>query len=364
MTFTNNSIVGNNNGVENGMGVALTAENNWWGDATGPSGEGPGYGDSVSVNVDFDPFLTSNPFTSGVNLTSANSLICTSDASLSVDFSNVGNLYGYQFKITYDQNKAQATGAFVNTWFNTSNALKPWNADCTTIPGTCQFAASQQAPAGPISGGGPVATINFAKVAPGTFNAAITEVILTDVNGFEIPHTLDTASLSFDVCGQASVSGVVSLQGRLSPMDAGQVKLTDLGGNFPAIVVPFNATTGAYSVPSIPVMPGGSNYQIQATHILYVGTQKTENLTPGENMVNQNTRLWGGDADNSGLNTPFTVGVEVSDLACISSAFGGGPGGCGANPGNSTDINKDLVTNIQDLSLAGGNYGKHPFQPW
>lgn len=368
LLVNNNSIVGNTNGLENAMGVVVNAENNWWGATDGPGGAGTGGGNPVSANVDFDPWLAASPQPTMVNLTASNALICGAGASLSVDFSNVANLYGYQFKVNYDATKAAASGAFVNTWFDTAGALKPWDADCSG--GVCKFAASFQDDGNPstppvsVSGGGAVATINFTPVAAGTFNATITDIVLTDVDGFTIPYDSDTASLSFNVCGQASVSGVVSLQGRLSPMDAGQVKLTDLGGNFPAIVVPFNATTGAYSVPSIPVMPGGSNYQIQATHILYVGTQKTENLTPGENMVNQNTRLWGGDADNSGLNTPFTVGVEVSDLACISSAFGGGPGGCGANPGNSTDINKDLVTNIQDLSLAGGNYGKHPFQPW
>lgn len=368
LLINNNSIVGNTNGVQNDMGVAVNAENNWWGAADGPGGAGGGAGNPVSTNVDFDPFLTASPLPTKVNLTAANSLICGAGASLSVDFSNVANLYGYQFKVNYDATKVAASGAFVNSWFNTAGALKPWDADCSS--GACKFAASfqddgdPQTPPVSVSGGGPVATINFTPLAAGSFNATITDIVLTDVDGFSIPYTSDSASLTFNVCGQASVSGVVSLQGRLSPMDAGQVKLHDLGGVFPDIVVPFNATTGAFSVPSIPVMPGGSDYQIQATHILYVGTQKTENLTPGENLTSQNTRLWGGDADNSGLNAPFTVGVFIPDLGCIGFAFGGGPGGCGSNPGNSTDINKDLVTNIQDLSLAGGNYGKNPFQPW
>ncbi len=33
------------------------ATHNWWGDASGPSGEGPGSGDSVTANVDFEPWL-------------------------------------------------------------------------------------------------------------------------------------------------------------------------------------------------------------------------------------------------------------------------------------------------------------------
>jgi len=39
----------------------ILAENNWWGAADGPSGVGPGTGDSVTTGVDYSPFLTSEP---------------------------------------------------------------------------------------------------------------------------------------------------------------------------------------------------------------------------------------------------------------------------------------------------------------
>jgi len=55
----NNNIEGNlPNGVTNWAAGALDAQNNWWGAADGPSGVGPGGGDAVSTNVDFDPWLT------------------------------------------------------------------------------------------------------------------------------------------------------------------------------------------------------------------------------------------------------------------------------------------------------------------
>lgn len=38
--------------------VIIDAEDNWWGDASGPSGFGPGTGDLVSQWVDYDPWLT------------------------------------------------------------------------------------------------------------------------------------------------------------------------------------------------------------------------------------------------------------------------------------------------------------------
>ena len=56
----NTNIEGNlDEGVANyGTGI-VDATGNWWGDASGPSGEGPGTGDRVTENVDFNPWSTS-----------------------------------------------------------------------------------------------------------------------------------------------------------------------------------------------------------------------------------------------------------------------------------------------------------------
>jgi PGF-pre-PGF domain-containing protein len=51
------TIAGNGDGIRNNDStLTVNAGRNWWGDATGPSGAGPGVGDSVSQNVTFDPF--------------------------------------------------------------------------------------------------------------------------------------------------------------------------------------------------------------------------------------------------------------------------------------------------------------------
>jgi hypothetical protein len=56
-----NSFVGNTTAVDHGGTAALTLLSNWWGDPSGPSGEGPGSGDSIVVagtgSVDFTPWL-------------------------------------------------------------------------------------------------------------------------------------------------------------------------------------------------------------------------------------------------------------------------------------------------------------------
>jgi len=53
-----NRIAGNTTwGLKNDAETDVDAECNWWGSADGPSGVGPGSGDPVSSNVDYDPWL-------------------------------------------------------------------------------------------------------------------------------------------------------------------------------------------------------------------------------------------------------------------------------------------------------------------
>lgn len=58
VTASDNAIVDNTDGAILETDGALNAINNWWGDASGPSGAGPGTGDTVSAGVTFDPWCT------------------------------------------------------------------------------------------------------------------------------------------------------------------------------------------------------------------------------------------------------------------------------------------------------------------
>jgi flagellar hook assembly protein FlgD len=58
----NCALSGNANGVSNStLSPRVTARLNYWNSPTGPSGSGPGTGQSVSTGVVFDPFLTALP---------------------------------------------------------------------------------------------------------------------------------------------------------------------------------------------------------------------------------------------------------------------------------------------------------------
>jgi CSLREA domain-containing protein len=62
-------IAGNNNtAVYNNTASSQDFTGNWWGNISGPSGAGPGSGDSVSANIDFSGFLTNEGDTCVENL--------------------------------------------------------------------------------------------------------------------------------------------------------------------------------------------------------------------------------------------------------------------------------------------------------
>ncbi len=73
--INNNNIYGNDYGVTS-TGPQVDATSNWWGDASGPSGQGPGTGDAVSVYVDFCPWLDDEWDAMGVG---TNALVTNTD---------------------------------------------------------------------------------------------------------------------------------------------------------------------------------------------------------------------------------------------------------------------------------------------
>jgi hypothetical protein len=292
-----------------------------------------------------------------IGLTAERPVFCGSDgASVLINLNGVAGLYGYQFEVVYDPNLVSAGGTFVDTFFDTANpeqSRTPWKADCASTPGICRFSASKVAPGEPVTGSGPIAAINFTGLRAGEFDVAIANSFLSDRDANAIAHS--AAPLHLTVCGITSISGRVRLQGRAMPIDSGEISLTDLDGRFGPYTAAFSAADGSYTVAGVKVMPGGSSYQIEARHSLYLSNRMAGPLEPDRAYVDVDTRLRGGDANNNGA-------IDIEDLACIGGAFGGAPAPCGSN--GSSDINADGTVNIFDLVLAGGNYPLSSPQPW
>lgn len=352
-TINLNQIVGNTWGLYNEMTTPINALYNWWGHASGPSGEGLGTGDWVGEYVLFDPFLTSAALPA-VTLTPPTGPVCNS-GTVGIAFANMPAIYGYEFKVEFDELKASAQGTFDNSWFVTTGENIMWDGSCDD--GECKFAVAKEG-AAPVSGSGRVANIALSALAGGLMPLQIKDIVLSDIDGFTIPLTLANDTIDIGVCGPATVSGKINLQGRLTPMDTGTVTLVDTGANFPDITVTFDAN-GNFTFPSVPALPTGSTYSIRALHGLYLDNLKTLTLLkPGDALTGQNTRLLGGDATNDDI-------VEIDDVTCIAGVFGMAHPAYGNCAGlGSPDINLDLKVNIQDLSIAGGNYSKISPQNW
>jgi hypothetical protein len=265
---------------------------------------------------------------------------------------------GYQFKVNYDSSKVSATGAFINTFFNTSiaggNAYIAWNADCST-PGVCKFSvAKTNATGGEVNGSGTLAQITFTGLTPGVVPLTFSEDVLSDRNGYAILHTAGTGVLN--VYGFATISGKVYLQGRGAlVLDAGTVKLTDVSGDFAPVTV--NYSDGDNWTATVPVSTTGTTtYNLLASHSVYLSNEKTGvAVTTGGTFEQPATLLKGGDANNSGM-------VEVGDLSCIGAVFGVSVSTCGGT--GSSDINHDGTTNILDLTITGGNFDLPSPQAW
>ncbi|MBI5879013.1 MAG: family 43 glycosylhydrolase [Chloroflexi bacterium] len=284
----------------------------------------------------------------------ATSVAVSSNVTVYIDISAVTNLAGYQFTVNYDSAKVSAVGSFENDLYDTAtNASIPptWSAACAA--GVCKFAVAGISPHAAVSGSGALAKIVFTGVAGGEVPLTFGSDILSDYGATPIMHSANTGFIT--VMNSATVSGVVQLQGRTTPTDAGTVTLYDQQGYAPPVTVAFDAATGAWSTPVL-FYAGSSAFDAVASHGLYLSNLNTGvALTAGGSFPQATTTLWGGDATNDGA-------IGLADLTCIGGDFGAAPGTCSGQ--GSSDINADGLVNILDLVLAGGNYGKTSNQAW
>ena len=173
-----------------------------WLKAGGPANGFDGNADALTVGVnslnttyDFEP--------TELKATTADALICTGETTtVNLDLAGVANLYAYQFQVSYKSAHASASGAFVNSFFDTTGQFLNWNADCTTTPDECKFSVTKTGSALPVSGSGLLARITLTGTVPGTFSMVISDNTLTTKDGAVLPHNLG-ASLPITVCGKA-----------------------------------------------------------------------------------------------------------------------------------------------------------------
>jgi hypothetical protein len=146
-------------------------------------------GSSAAPAIAAGPELTITPASATIDIGES--------TVLTVHAASVTNLYGYQFQVNYDAAKLSATGAFVNTFVDTtSNAFAPgnWSGGCSS--GVCRFAITRVSPAAVATGSGPIAQVTFTGVSAGTIPITISANLLGDRDGMSLAHTASGASIT------------------------------------------------------------------------------------------------------------------------------------------------------------------------
>ena len=137
-----------------------------------------------------------------VGITATSDSVCVGDTTtINVEFTDISNLYGYQFKLSYSTTGFTALAAFDNSWFDTTTnafVVPGWNA--TDTGGIIQFATSKVIPAVPVAGSGSVATIELTGLTVGTYDITISDIILSDNAGNRINALVSPEKVTVEVC--------------------------------------------------------------------------------------------------------------------------------------------------------------------
>ena len=263
------------------------------------------------------------------------------------------HLNGYELQVQYDPGVLTATAESAITHTTATEAALSQNSDAVCANGACRFTAMELIT--PLTGTVRLGRIVLSRLADGDTNVDFSSAFISDGDGLHFAQQSTGVMLAGCKTKRefATVSGVVAIQGRVSPINKGTVTFTDLDGSYPAVTVPFSSDTGQYKVKDLHVSRFGSRYRIDVSHALYLTNRTVIALLPGDSYVTPATRILGGDVNNDGQ-------VNLGDMAYIGSDFDGVSAECKDN----SDVNADGGVNVLDLVIAGGNYGRSGPQSW
>jgi hypothetical protein len=359
-----NYISGNGkSGITNLNSTVVDATGNWWGSFGGPCkpGDPPsctGFGDKVTANVVFAPFISEALEVGEVH---------TLDTRVTAD-----GVYGAQLVVNHNNSVLNFVSGVTNSV--ESNPLWAWDWPVKSftqpVSGTTELAGTmKERIAGANLAGQSIATWTYRCFAPGTSTltydtTAGTGTFLSSKNGFSVANVFTGDSITC-LAATSAVNGNIGLQGRVQGATgstgwlSSTVTLTCTGGacvdSGPYALV--TDANGYYQYVKSGPGTGIANgtYTAVAARRGYLAATKTGiAVTGGAFPITPVPTLLGGDV------TSEDVGIGILDLGMIGTAFGQEPSG-GADTG--ADVNGDNIVNIFDLVLAGGNFGE-TISPW
>lgn len=218
-----NTISGNAAGVDNQDASTFDASANFWGSASGPSGEGPGSGDSVSTNVTYSPWYLDSTCTTSASENPDGSIDVDSGAT-TAQLQEILDNVAPGTTINFDGG-TYSGGMVVNT-----NGLT-FNLNGSTVgPGSPAFTISADdvtiAGPGTIDGGG--SSSGGVLVNAGADNFTLEDVEVTSWNdGVRVAGSVNSLKLVDNYFhantnagiqvedGGTTIGGVVTIEGNL-----------------------------------------------------------------------------------------------------------------------------------------------------
>ena len=318
--------------------AAVDAENNWWGANDGPGGVGPGSGDAVSDNVDYDPWIQfglaadPNQLVVGENSTLTARLqnsdgevpsgidqLPLKKVTFETDLGAVGST-----TVTKDLEQGQATATLTSTTSGTAHVT----AQAKDAEGNAITGAS--AATNVVFLAGPPGTIDLAAdplniVADGSSTSAIT-VIVKDrfgnlvADGTQVSFSTDLGTLGSSQVTKTTADGVAQ-----APLTAG------VEPGVATIEVQAGAITEHIAV--FLKAPGGVD----------VEAAKSEQTEPGDDTVDAKDEA-GVEVDKSGPGTPVVTAARYADNP-------GGPPAFSPFEGSYFDVHLDDAAGVDEIVI-------------
>ncbi|MCL0034728.1 right-handed parallel beta-helix repeat-containing protein, partial [Dehalococcoidia bacterium] len=370
---SNNIDENRNYGIYNADSPMVTnAENNWWGDASGPyhpSLNPEGMGERVSDNVDFEPWLTSPV---GVQATivsiSPQEQTVASGETFTVEIMVEPGvpIGGVQFDLSFDPLFLSVDGieeGDLLTRYGASTYFKPGAMD--NVAGSITgVAGAIVSPGETVSSPGTFAIVTFrAKAASGTSHLDLSNVLVRGAEGHPVPLQVNDGSVIINqppnqpsnVWPGDETTGIAltpTLQSSaFSDPDAGdshivsQWQITTASGDYSSPV--FDSGVDTANLTSITIPTGILEYAI--TYYWRIRHQDNHGAW-SEWSVETSFTTMRRPADVSGDGR-----VDAVDLAATASAFNSKEDSPNWNP--AADLNQDGIVDIFDLVLVGRNFG-------
>jgi hypothetical protein len=248
--------------------------------------------------------------------------------SVDLNIQNAENLYAAQALCEVDPSVLELQDGGFGDFFDPTLRLIAANQTDTST-GEWLGAISQQNPAGPLSGNGLFATLNYIAAAPGMTNLTC-EPLFSDRDGSSLPVSYGGTNIT--VLAFGVVNGSAHYQGRIN--HAG-IDVTATG------ILTLSDTTDSAGSYSLDQLKAGT-YDVKVDAALYLPACASDIVvTSGQTVTLDTATLLGGDLNDDEM-------INIGDVSRLGSAFGT------SDPG--ADINADGVVNVQDLAIIGGNY--------